>query len=122
MSARADDLAQKITGTFRGGPSVAVWAEVLEELHPARAEHAYRRLRDSHDGPLTIARFRDAYRALAGPDRDEQSPNCAACDGTGWIQATEQHHGRDYPVVKPCRNCSAGDRAKATWAESHRPR
>lgn len=108
-------LATKIRGTF-DGPPVTAWEEELIELDAGKAGTAFARLRREHDARyLTIARFIDAYRSLAGDaDDDEQ---CDDCDGGGWAPAPDLHlHGAIYSQVEPC-HCRTGQRIRAAHTE-----
>jgi hypothetical protein len=101
----ADDLAAKLTRTWRAGPSAEVWAEVLGPLHASQARTAYEQLRDELDHAPTVATFRAKYRTLT---IDAPAPSaCNRCDGYGWLEVPVVRHGIAYTGAKPC-TCPAG--------------
>ncbi len=124
-STEADELARLLTSTWRGGPSSAIWADELTDLHIAQAQAAYQRLRRSDDHAPSIARFLHEYRALrVRPDTPADCPNCE----NGWTAAPtltigDDPHRRIYRQVQPC-TCNAGQhagRVHQTIREANRP-
>lgn len=111
LTVEAQDLAVKISQTWRGGPNVAIWEEELIELDIARANTTYVRLRRTESSAPTIARFFAEYRSLrTDPDENDR---CPACIDEGWVPADDFHHpdGRVSTQVKPC-GCRAGRQAE----------
>lgn len=99
----ANHLADRVTRMWpRGGITVEIWAEVLEEMYYAPAEAALRKLRDSVDVMPSIAQYKSAYNAQLGTAREDRV-SCSNCGGDGW-QTVKQYevNGRMYDGVKPC--------------------
>lgn len=108
----ADTLAKRIINTWRGGPPLTEWANLLEQLQAGRAGTAFIRLRDELEHAPTIARFRTAYRSVRTREDDETCEHCAN-DGT-ITGPTFERHGHTYSSAIPCPHCEHG-RLAATW-------
>ena len=99
---RAEDarpIGMRIVATFRLTPPLSEWVAALvdEVRSPATADAAYRRLRGSVEGALSIARYlrecRDVERELS-VQRHASAIRCATCDGQGWVAVyDERRHG-----------------------------
>lgn len=63
----AEQLAKRIINTWRGGPPLADWVQILEPLEHGYAGTTYVRLRAQDENPPTIARFLATYRGVRGP-------------------------------------------------------
>lgn len=118
----ADTLAKRIINTWRGGPPLRDWTEVLTPLDAGRAGTAYARLRARNDHPPSIAQYIAEYNQLDTARPGEHDP-CGDCNSTGWIDAPDRHwpEGRTSTQMKPCPYCDEG-RARAAsriWTERH---
>lgn len=118
----ADDLGKRIINSFRGGPPLSDWREVLAPLDAGTAGTAYMRLRTSSDAP-TVKQFMDIYRSL-DTVRPMDRPKCGDCGGCGWVQAEDRienagtDNERRYSQCKPCRCIEGRQRAESTiWRE-----
>lgn len=108
----ADTLAKRIINTWRGGPPLTEWIDVLGPLEAGRAGTAFVRLRGDSENPPSIARFRQVYASLHTASSDAK---CASCGGDGWVTATPvERWGVEYRTARPCHcNTSAKVETKA---------
>lgn len=104
---QANEVATKIKRTWTTGPHIDTWAEAVAELEFTRSLAAYRQLRDNHEGALSIATFKMAYRALHTDRTPETLPDCEVCVNTGWEQVEETIHDHPYKTARPC-TCQRG--------------
>jgi hypothetical protein len=102
----AENLARRIQATWRNGPTADIWTDVLAELNAKQAEETYRRLRDEADHAPTVATFKARYRSLTASEPAD-AQGCSRCDGYGWLERIEEHHGHRYTFAVPC-TCPAG--------------
>lgn len=98
------------------------WLDALRPLDEGTAGTAVQRLAAHNpDKAPTIAQLLAQYRSLDTHSQSDR-PACNTCDGTGWEDVIEHHHGRPYSAVAPCQHCTAGTTAQATWHEIDRHR
>lgn len=108
---QANEVATKIKRTWTTGPHLDTWIEVLDDLEYQRSLAAYRQLRDTHEGALSIATFKMAYRALHTERTPEAMADCEICVNTGWAQVEENIHDHLYRCAQPC-TCARGAQFK----------
>ena len=133
---RPDDarpIALRIVNTFRLTPPVGEWQAALadEVRSPAVADAAYRRLRVSVEGALSIARYLRECREVereTSQQRHASAVRCATCSGEGWVACTdERRHGvgctrhrtgacQCHALVR-CPDCGSGHPRPASPAE-----
>lgn len=107
----ATELAKRIINTWRGGPPLTEWTDVLLELDAGTAGTAFIRLRNDTDHTPTIARYLAIYRSLHTPANDPiNQPDCPDCGRTGWARSARPDHAGN-PCVTPC-GCPAGRHAE----------
>jgi hypothetical protein len=106
----ADHLGKRIINSFRGGPPLTDWREVLEPLDAGKAGTAYMRLRSATDAP-SVKQFMDEYRKLDTTPTTTTGP-CTRCDDTRFVPGPDivhnagTDHERRYSTVEPCRHCN----------------
>lgn len=130
----ATELAQRIINTMRPTPALVDWVETLTGLNTDRAWRTFRDLRDTTTDGLNIATFRREYdddlardRAARAPRPTAPPPVCEQCDGSGWIEVTDDRRHARHCVdadachchaAEPCR-CTAGNQARAVLPAIH---
>lgn len=110
----ANDLAVRIMQTWRNGPAIPIWEEILDPLHPRQAAVAYERLRMGADNAPSIKQFMLTYNGLTARDEEPGLIKCSGCSGDGFVTSTEIHHELEYSCVKACKHCDRGKRAQET--------
>jgi hypothetical protein len=107
----ADAIAKRIINTWHSGPRLTEWVEVLAGLDAGTAGTAYIRCRNELEHAPSIAKFIAVYRSLhTATTHPVDRPTCAACDGTGWVDAPNliTPDGRSYTQVDRCPHCDNG--------------
>jgi hypothetical protein len=124
----AEDLAARMSRTWKGGPPADVWLEELEQLDAGPAGTAYARLRRESTRAPSVAEFIKTYRSVVTVDGGTAvGETCEVCDGQGWVEAEPLYRNADrlgeqpYFQVRPC-DCAEGDRRRqsSVWRERER--
>lgn len=102
-------LATRFIDTWPTGARAYVWRDLFIDLEPGLAIDAYHRLEVECDRAPTPGQFHAAYRAaraaLKAPD--EPVAQCELCDGTGWVDCTDdRRHGPGCSDPRTC-HCHA---------------
>jgi hypothetical protein len=110
MPFEAEELAKRITQTWRTGASKQIWEEALLELDAGTAGAAYARLRRESEHAPSIAGFIAFSRTLHTEANEAPVvPWCEQCDSTGFVPLADllvSEH--PYSQVAPCTYCATG--------------
>jgi hypothetical protein len=118
-------LIERIEATWGDGRWTAArreeWLEELEPLDNGQAIVAFQQLKRTAEHPPKIATFLDAYRSKQRGQ--PASTSYCVCHGSGWIYSHFTSQDREglmpngqpkpplvYEFVKPCPECSDGQR------------
>jgi hypothetical protein len=106
----AEELAKRISQTWRTGASKQIWEEALLDLDAGTAGTAYQRLRRESEHAPSIASFIAFSRSLHTESNETPVvPWCEQCDSTGWVALADLTvNEENYSQVAPCTYCGTG--------------
>ena len=116
-------LVNLIVSTWPSGVKGHVWTDTLGDLEYDIARTAYLKLRDEAERPPPVARFVAVYRAerTALKAIDEHIDICQLCDGTGWIDVTDDRRHAFHCHEPDTCHCHAVDTCLCTIGQAMRP-